>query len=279
MRHRAAVLLPLLFVVALFVPGAISAIAITVGILLTAVVVHEFGHLVVARLLGVRVTAFSIGFGPLLAHRTYRGVDWQLRLLPLGGFTAMHGEAVGSSTDSDSFTMAGRPRRAAILIAGILTNILVGAGILYFTVLVAIGFHFEQAGAASLQIAGMIFGETVGIIAAWLPHAASAPLDFPLVGVPGMAWSMSAIVAEGPVMVGLAAAIINISVGIMNLLPIPPTDGGHLMLDVLSDPQRGPTRVRRVGGMVGTVALVILAVGVTGLDIIRIALNHLPGMS
>lgn len=56
-----------------------------VALVLLAVSMHEIGHLVLAIALGVQVSEFSVGFGPLLAQAHY-GIDWSLRALPLGGY-------------------------------------------------------------------------------------------------------------------------------------------------------------------------------------------------
>jgi regulator of sigma E protease len=62
------------------------------------VFVHEFGHFWVARRCGVRIEAFSIGFGPELLGWTDRlGTRWRIALLPLGGFVKMFGDADASS--------------------------------------------------------------------------------------------------------------------------------------------------------------------------------------
>jgi len=57
------------------------------------VVVHEFGHFAVAKLFGVRVESFSVGFGPRLFGVTYGETEYKVCLLPLGGFVKMTGEA------------------------------------------------------------------------------------------------------------------------------------------------------------------------------------------
>ena len=69
----------------------ISAVAfiVLVGVM---VVVHEFGHFLVAKLCGVRVEAFSVGFGPRLFGIQYGDTDYKVCLLPLGGFVKMTGE-------------------------------------------------------------------------------------------------------------------------------------------------------------------------------------------
>lgn len=69
----------------------VSAVAfiVLVGVM---VVVHEFGHFLLAKLCGVRVEAFSVGFGPRLFGIKYGETDYKVCLLPLGGFVKMTGE-------------------------------------------------------------------------------------------------------------------------------------------------------------------------------------------
>ena len=56
------------------------------------VLFHEFGHFLAAKLFGVKVESFSVGFGPILLHRTINGTDYRLSLIPLGGYCGMKGE-------------------------------------------------------------------------------------------------------------------------------------------------------------------------------------------
>ena len=72
----------------------VSAVAfiVLVGVM---VVVHEFGHFLFAKLCGVRVEAFSVGFGPRLFGIKYGETDYKVCLLPLGGFVKMTGENPG----------------------------------------------------------------------------------------------------------------------------------------------------------------------------------------
>lgn len=63
---------------------------VAIGILIT---VHEYGHYLAARLCGVRVYRFSLGFGPVLFRKTLKnGTEFALSLLPLGGYVKMKGE-------------------------------------------------------------------------------------------------------------------------------------------------------------------------------------------
>ncbi len=70
---------------------------------------HELGHFIVGRLCGVKVDAFSLGFGPeLFAYTDRSGTRWRLGLLPLGGYVKFHGDANGASM-SDEAGVAAMP--------------------------------------------------------------------------------------------------------------------------------------------------------------------------
>lgn len=63
------------------------------------VFIHEFGHFIVARWVGIKIEVFSIGFGRELISRTDKhGTRWQLALWPLGGYVKMYGDAGAAST-------------------------------------------------------------------------------------------------------------------------------------------------------------------------------------
>ena len=70
---------------------AVLAFVVLIGVM---VVVHEFGHFIVAKLFRVRVESFSIGFGPRLFGFRHGETDYKVCLLPLGGYVAMTGESM-----------------------------------------------------------------------------------------------------------------------------------------------------------------------------------------
>ena len=83
------------------------AILITIGKILAAIVVfgiiilvHELGHFLMCKLMGVRVNEFAIGMGPKLLKFGKKETEYTLRLLPIGGFCAMEGEDEGSPAPS-----------------------------------------------------------------------------------------------------------------------------------------------------------------------------------
>jgi len=82
-----------------FVATSIVSTLIVLGIM---VLVHEFGHFAVAKLCGVRVEVFSIGFGKRLFGFTHGDTDYRLSLLPLGGYVKMAGELGGDGMMLDA---------------------------------------------------------------------------------------------------------------------------------------------------------------------------------
>src|SRR5438045_7058519 len=61
-------------------------------ILGAAVVIHEFGHFLVAKLLKIRVETFSVGFGPRLIGRKWGTTDYRISAIPLGGYVKLGGD-------------------------------------------------------------------------------------------------------------------------------------------------------------------------------------------
>ena len=102
-------------------------------ILGAAVVIHEFGHFAVAKLLKIRVETFSVGFGPRLFGRRWGTTDYRLSAIPLGGYVKLGGdesnapiEGAGASDIPPEEQFNPRPRwqRILVAVAGPVMNIL-----------------------------------------------------------------------------------------------------------------------------------------------------------
>ncbi len=101
--------------------------------------IHELGHFLAARRNGVRVDVFSVGFGPSIFEKKYKGTLYALKLFPLGGFVKLHGEDArdeSAAKDKNSFASKTPLQRIEILIAGVVMNFLVA----YFVL--TVGFAF-----------------------------------------------------------------------------------------------------------------------------------------
>jgi regulator of sigma E protease len=104
----------------------ILAFLVVIGVL---VIVHEYGHYLAARLSGVKVLKFSVGFGKALFSRRMGrdGTEWTISALPLGGYVKMLDEREGEVASHElhrAFNRATVWRRMAIVVAGPLANFL-----------------------------------------------------------------------------------------------------------------------------------------------------------
>jgi regulator of sigma E protease len=115
---------------------SIAAFVFVLGVL---VFVHEFGHFLVARWLGVRVITFSIGFGPKLVSFRRGDTEYAISILPLGGYVKMAGENPDDPQTGARDEFMSRPKwdRFRILLAGPVMNILLSVGLM--TVVLAQG--------------------------------------------------------------------------------------------------------------------------------------------
>lgn len=92
----------------------------------TMILVHEYGHFLAARLFGVRVEVFSIGFGPRLFGWRRGATDYRLSALPLGGYVRMAGQDISENRTGAPDELLSKPRwqRALIALAGPVVNLI-----------------------------------------------------------------------------------------------------------------------------------------------------------
>jgi regulator of sigma E protease len=105
------------------------------------ILVHEFGHFLLAKFFNVKVFKFSIGFGPKLLGRRYGETEYLLSALPLGGYVKMLGEQNGEEVPADELdrSFAQKPvwQRFLIVAAGPLSNLLFAAFLFFLIFAIA----------------------------------------------------------------------------------------------------------------------------------------------
>src|ERR1700735_5583376 len=108
---------------------SVAAVAVVLGFMM---LIHEFGHYAVAKLLGVRVEVFSIGFGKRLLGFKRGDTDYRISAIPLGGYGKMSGENSMDERSGDPAEFLSHPRwhRFIIAIAGPSMNIMLAIGLL-----------------------------------------------------------------------------------------------------------------------------------------------------
>jgi regulator of sigma E protease len=115
-------------------------------ILGSAVVLHEFGHFIVAKLLGVRVETFSVGFGPRLFGRRWGTTDYRLSLVPLGGYVKLGGDDSNAPIEGataqniparERFDLRPRWQKFLVMVAGPTMNILTALAVVFIGALMS----------------------------------------------------------------------------------------------------------------------------------------------
>ena len=125
----------------MFIVIAIVAFGVVVGI-------HEFGHFVAAKSLGVKVNEFSIGMGPAVFKRQKGETLYALRCLPIGGYCAMEGEDEDTG-DERSFARQPGWKKVIVLSAGSFMNFVLGLALVLVTFSAAYGFNSTVLASAS----------------------------------------------------------------------------------------------------------------------------------
>lgn len=121
-----------------------------VGILglIFLIVIHELGHMLTAKAVGVRVPEFGIGFGPPLFKKKIGKTIYSFRIILLGGFAKMAGMGDGEE-GPDTYPAKAPWRRAAIILAGPMANVL--AAVLIFT-----GLYMAGVPRATTEVAEVV---------------------------------------------------------------------------------------------------------------------------
>lgn len=108
------------------------------------VLIHEFGHYTIGRMLGFKITEFSIGFGKaLFSRKNKRGELISLRIFPLGGYCAFAGEEDTDAQNPDSFTNQKPWKRILVFLAGVTFNF-AAAVIFSMILLCTVGYDIPQ---------------------------------------------------------------------------------------------------------------------------------------
>ena len=139
---------------------------LSISVLGLLVLVHEAGHFVVARWLGVRVTRFSIGFGRVLFRWTRGETEYAVSALPLGGYVKMAGEHRHEQTHAPwEFLSKPAGVRAGIILAGPLVNHLVSVLTLWVVLVIGYPELLPTVGRVvddmPAKTAGMLIGDRI----------------------------------------------------------------------------------------------------------------------
>jgi len=133
------------------------------------VLVHEFGHFIVARWCGVQVETFSLGFGPKIASKKVGATEYCLSLIPLGGYVRMLGDDPNEEVDSEdadrAFLTQAVSKKIAIVFAGPFFNLILAFFIFVGVFLVGVPALTPDVGevqeGSAAEAGGLLAGDKI----------------------------------------------------------------------------------------------------------------------
>ena len=147
----------------MFTVTAIVTFLLVLGVL---ILFHEFGHFSVARLCGVGVQTFSLGFGPKLWSKKVGETEYCLCAFPLGGYVRMVGddptEAVAEEDKARSFLAATLPKKIAIVVAGPVFNFILAFFVFWGLFMVGVPLLTPDVGEVDEGAAAFVGGMKPG---------------------------------------------------------------------------------------------------------------------
>ena len=230
------------------------AVAIVIGLLIA---IHEYGHLLAAKLCRIPVARFSIGFGPKLFEVKGAETSYWLSLIPLGGY-------VLPALDDTEFRRLPTYKRIIFALGGPIANI-AGALVGLFVI------GLSQFSLGTMQAASFAVTQLMRGLQLQLHGLSTLFVDFrQLSGIVG-------VVAIGGNQFGSTFAdlltfsvLINMSLAVLNLLPLPPLDGGRILFCILEKIYRPVARVEAPVTLAGWALLMLLMICATVQDVGRI---------
>lgn len=223
------------------------------------ILIHEMGHLIGAKLVRIPISQFSIGFGPKLWGVSVGGTQYRLSAIPLGGYV------LPETADPAEFNRL--PLRARVLfsLAGPMGNLLAAFLVSSATAIASTGFSFHSAVAVPLAELWNMSLQVLGSIPLLL-HQPDR-----LSGVVGIVASGGRYAGTNVERILHLSILLNVNLAIFNLLPLPPLDGGKVLMCAMEKVFKPLRRMEIPLAVAGWVLLLGLMAYATVLDIHRIA--------
>ncbi len=227
------------------------------AILLIGLVIlfHELGHFVAARIVGIPIKIFSVGFGPALWKREKGVTEYRLALIPIGGYVM---PAIDNEEDLFQLSVY---QRVVMTIGGPLASL----------ILAVISFSLINIFTGSLSLKAILIVPVTQTLAIFYQMLLSLPGLFSnhrqLSGVVGIVAQWGQVFGVDLIKGFSFTAIISINLAFLNLLPLPIFDGGKIMLYLLEKIHPVIKRLHFPLAITSWVLMMGLMVYVTVLDI------------
>jgi len=221
------------------------------------ILVHESGHFIAAKISNIPIERFSVGFGPKLWSFTRDKTEYCLSVFPIAGYV------LPKIKDLDDFYQIPASRRIVFALGGPSANLILSIISLAVLNIATTGFSFYG-------ILLYPFVQVVKITSQFLyalPSLFTSPGQ--LSGVVGVVAIGGQFIAGGFSKILQFAVILNINLALLNLIPIPPLDGGKILFCLLERVHRSLIKLRIPVMVTGWVLLLGLICYVTVIDVCR----------
>lgn len=248
---------------------------ILVGIFSFAVLIitHEMGHYISALLFKIRVSEFSIGFGPKIISKTKNGITYKLSLFPIGGYVQMPEKLDVESSEGVPFSKAGTTAKITTLLAGSVSNILFGYLVVLFVCIFVENGHLDFEAAKlfeNFKLANDSFKNFLSIIFDSFKNLLSGGYGLKdLSGPIGITEAITESLNSSTYSYLIMLSFIAVNIGVFNLLPIPALDGARALFCLIEAVfgRKIPVKIQEGIHNVGLTFLVGLIIVVTFKDI------------
>jgi regulator of sigma E protease len=234
--------------------GYISVILVLGALIL----IHELGHFLTALKLGVPIERFSLGFGPKLISKRWRGVEFRLSMIPFGGYV------LPKVSELEDFYKIPVKKRILFSLGGPASNFITAYFLLFTLNIINNGFGGDILVTPLVQMVGM----TLGVFTSYgmlfqNPSAMS--------GAVGLVSQGGQFVGSSWINLMVFTTFLSINLGLFNLLPIPALDGGKILFAGLEKVSLKTRKLQIPVTVISMLFLIALMGFTTIVDIVRIA--------
>jgi len=221
------------------------------------ILIHELGHLIAAKLSNIPIERFSIGFGPKLCGLKKGKTEYRLSVFTIGGYV------LPEIKNLNDFYQIPSSKRIVYALGGPSANLLL-------SIILSAVYNTASTGFSLYGILLYPFAQVLKITSQFLYALPSLFADpGQLSGIVGVVAIGGQLVAGDLLKILQLAIILNINLALLNLLPLPPLDGGKILFCLLEQIHRSLIKLRIPVMVTGWVLLLGLICYVTIVDVCR----------
>ena len=237
--------------------GYISMIALLGALIF----IHEAGHFIAGRWMGIPIRTFSLGFGPRIVGFKKGGTDFRISAIPFGGYV------LPEIDDMETFHNIPVKKRIVFSLGGPAMNIICVP--ILFTLL-----NVMTSGPSFMNILILPWAQSALLMAGMLISF------FAILTDPGSLSGVVGMVSQGGGFIGSditrfvqMGILLSMNLAVFNLLPIPILDGGKIVMYALERMSVRTRRIQVAASIVGLVLMLALMVYTTVLDVVSLVLE------